>query len=347
MIRKKKSIVGLDLGSQVFKAVEITLEGNEPVITGFSRLELGPTQDRRQAIGELMELGRFASKNVVSSVAGQSVVVRYVSMVPMSDSELRQAIRFESDKYLPFDLSEVVLDCQRLEHEVQGAYGAGGGKQMSVVLAACQKGIVAKLLDDITSHGLAATAVDIDAFALANAYELTHRPVMETQPADIAVALVDMGAARTQINVLRAGETCFSREIGMGGNDMSKAIARRLNMDLASAEALKRDPAERLVEVQRAIGPVLEDLVSELSLSMDFVESREGVRIEEVLFSGGAALAPGVLEFIEKQTGRHARLWNPLQGLSVDADHVDVEEIERNASFLAVAVGLAARAKAA
>lgn len=346
MIRKKKSILGLDLGSQVFKAVEITLEGGEPVITGFSRLELGPSQDRRQAIGELMQLGRFGTRNVVSSVAGQSVVVRYVNMVPMSDSELRQAIQFESDKYLPFDLSEVVLDCQRLQHEVQGAYGAGGGKQMSVVLAACQKGIVAKLLDDITSHGLTASAVDIDAFALANAYELTHRSVLEGQAADVAVALVDMGAVRTQINVLRGGETCFSREIGMGGNDMSKAIARRLNLDQAGAEALKRDPGERLVEVQRAIAPVLEDLVSELSLSMDFVESREGVRIEEVLFSGGAALAPGALENIGKQTGRQTRFWNPLQGLSVDADHVDVEEIERNASFLAVAVGLAARAKA-
>ncbi len=347
MFRKKKSFVGLDLGTRSLKAVEITMEGSEAVITGFARLEMKQGSNRAEALGALLGAGSFSSRQVVSSVAGQAVVVRYINMVRMSDAELRQAIYFESDKYLPYDIDEVVLDCQRLEHSVAAEGQAGGDDNMSVVLVACQKGIVTRLLDEIAEHGLTPTAVDVDVFALANAWEMSGEAEASSDAIDVATALVDVGASRTQINVMRGGETCFSREIGMGGNDMTKAIARRMSLDLDGAEALKREPAEREVEVVRAINPVLEDLVSELSLSLDFVENREGVRVEEVLLSGGGALAPGAIESVSQGTGRPARNWNPLSGLHVDSDRVDVEELEANAATLAVAVGLAARVKAA
>ena len=346
MFRKPKSIVGLDIGSQTLKAVEITMEGAEPVVTAFSRLEVDGQRDRSKALSELLSQTRFHTKQVVSAVAGSSVIVRYISMVPMSDSELRQAIQFESDKYLPFDLEEMVLDCQRLER--RSTEESGGEKQMNVVLVACQKGMVSKVIDEIESVGMQPSALDVDVFALGNAYELTHGLTLDpANSEDRASALVDVGAVRTQINVLRGGETCFSREIGMGGSDMTKAIARRLGVDLAEAEALKRAPGERDVEVNRAISPVLEDLVTELNMSLDFVEGRESVRIEELLLSGGGILAPGAIEYLEQQTGRPARTWNPLQGLNVDPAKVDVDELEAFAPTLAIAVGLASRVKAA
>jgi len=95
--------------------------------------------------------------------------------------------------------------------------------------------------------------------------------------------------------------------------------------------------------VSRAITPVLEDLVSEISLSLDYVENREGLRVEEVLLSGGAVMAPGAVAFIEQATGRSTRTWNPLEGLRVASDRVDVEELEACAASLAVAIGLASR----
>ncbi len=346
MFRKTKSIVGLDIGSQTMKAVEITMEGAEPVITAFSRIELDGSRDRLKALSELLSQTRFHTKQTVASVSGPSVIVRYISMVPMSDSELRQAIQFESDKYLPFDLDEMVLDCQRLER--RSGEAAGTDKQMNVVLVACQKGMVTKVIDEIQGAGMQPAALDVDVFALGNAYELTHGLALDPANGDDrASALIDIGATRTQINVLRGGETCFSREIGMGGNDMTKAIARRLSVDLAEAEALKRSPKEREVEVTRAITPVLEDLVTEINMSLDFVEGREAVRIEELLLSGGGVLASGAIAFLEHQTGRPARTWNPLQGLNVDPDRVDVDELEAYAPTLAIAVGLASRVKAA
>lgn len=346
MFRRSKSIVGLDLGHQVVKAVEISLEGPEPVITGFARAEVPSGGDRAEAIGKVFQQGRFRSKNVVTSVSGQAVVVRYITMMQMNDAELRQAIRFESDKYLPFEADEVQIDCQRLKRKPHAAAeGASAAQdQMSVVIAACKKSEVEERIKEITRHGLNPVAVDVDVFALANAWELCGLSEVAGEGAQERVlALVDVGAAVTSINVLCGGETCFSREIGIGGQDMTQSAARRLGVENTEAEAIKRDPQGREAEVSRAIAQVLEDMVSELSLSLDYVENREGLRVEEILLSGGGVLAPGTVSFIEQATGRTARTWNPLEGLRVAESRVNVQEMEACAPSLAVAIGLAAR----
>jgi len=342
---KTKSIVGLDLGHQVVKAVEISLDGPEPVITGFARAEVDPGTDRTAAVEKVLQQARFRSKSVVASVSGQSVVVRYITMMQMTDGELQQAIRFESDKYLPFEADEVQIDCQRLTRKTQGGTEGGAGQdQMSVVIAACKKSAVEERITEITRHGLTPVAVDVDVFALANAWELCGLTEFGAENLhERAIALVDVGASVTSINVLCAGETCFSREIGIGGQDMTQAIARRLGLENSEAEAIKRDPQGREVEVSRAITPVLEDMVSELSLSLDYVENREGLRVEEIMLSGGGVLAPGAVAFIEQATGRTTRTWNPLEGLRVAENRVNVQEMEACAPSLAVAIGLASR----
>ena len=350
MFRKNKSVVGLDLGSHVVKAVEITMEGSEPVLTAFARAEVSPGSDRSAAIAQVFEQGAFKSRNVVTSVAGQSVVVRYISMVEMSESELAQAIRFESDKYLPFDADEVAIDCQRLNRPPQATEGSE--EQMSVVLAACRNTVVEEKVEEVTRQGLTPVAVDVDVFALANAWELCDTASQvtgdeeEEEHEERTIALVDIGSSRTSINVVCDGETCFSREIGIGGSDMTQAIARRMGLEILEAETIKHQPEGREAEVSRAISPVLEDLVSEISLSLDFVENRESLRVEEVLLSGGGVLAPGVVAFIEQATGRPARPWNPIQSLRV-GPQVDSEVISEFAPTLAVAVGLASRVRTA
>jgi type IV pilus assembly protein PilM len=276
--------------------------------------------------------------------------VRYITMMQMSDAELRQAIRFESDKYLPFDTDEVVLDCQRLKRKPPATSDSGSRSddQMSVVLAACRTSAVEEQMREITRHGLVPVAVDVDLFALANAWELCGLADAALEEADErAHALVDIGATGTSINVLACNETCFSREIGIGGADMTQATARRLGVDAFEAERIKREPDGREAEISRAITSVLEDLVSEISLSLDYVENREGLRVEEVLLSGGGSMAPGTVSFIEQATGRTARTWNPLEGLRVAAERVDIEELEACAPSLAVAIGLASRVRAA
>lgn len=358
MFRRGKSIVGLDLGSQVLKAVEITLEGPEPVITGFARVEIPPGGDKAQALAELFRRGKFRSKQVVTSVAGQAVVVRYVSMPKMNENELKQAIKIEADRYVPFDIDECVIDCQPLKRK-SGRGGENDGDKsdnMTVLLVACRTAAIEEQVKLLQSQGLAPIAVDVDGFALANAWELCGLPDDELaaevaaggeKREEKAIALVDIGATRTSINVLAGGETCFSREIGIGGHDMTQAVARKLGVEVFEAEAIKRTGDDKEAEVARAIQPVLEDLTSEISLSLDYVENHEGLRVDEVLLSGGGVLAPGAVTYIEQATGRTTRTWNPLEGLRIADDRVDVEELEAWAPSLVVAVGLASRVRAA
>jgi type IV pilus assembly protein PilM len=351
VFRKNKSIVGLDIGSSVVKAIEITLEGPEPLVTGFARVEIPPGGSLAEAVSEAFRNGKFKSKKVVTSVSGQSVVVRYVPMMRMSEAELNQAIRFETDKYLPFELDEVVLDCQPLERMPTAGVGEGdvvNEEQMTVLLAACKTGAIEDQVSLVQAQGLTPSAIDIDLFALANAWELCGLPEEEQDEGEErAIALVDVGATRTSINVLCAGETCFSREINIGGGDMTQAVARRLGIEPFEAEAIKRASETHELEVNSAIQPVLEDLVSELSLSLDYVEHHEGVHVDEILLSGGGVLAPGAVAYIEQATARTARTWNPLEGLRIDPNRVDVEELEAWAPTLVVALGLASRVRAA
>jgi len=343
------------------KAVEITLEGPEPVITGFARVEVPPDGDRSESLAELFRQGRFRSKGVVTSVSGQSVVVRYITMPRMNDSELRQAIRMEADRYVPFELDEVVLDCQPLERRPDGRPGDGGGEgqdQMAVLLVACRQETLEDQARMVQGEGLNPIAIDVDVFALSNAWELSGVPdedlgldeeggTESEAPERRGIALVDVGASRTSINVISGGETCFSREVGMGGMDMTQAIARRLGVENFEAEAIKRACGEQEADIVRAISPVLEDLTSEVQLSLDYVEHHEGIRVDEILLSGGGSLAPGTVPYIEQATARPTRTWNPLEGLRVAVERVDAEELEAWAPSLVVAVGLASRVRAA
>src|SRR6185436_13995302 len=219
-----------------------------------------------------------------------------------------------------------------------------GGEQMTTLLAACKTKTVDERIDFLQKQGLTPVAIDVDLFALANAWELCSLPGGEMEEGETrGIALVDVGAARTSINVLCGGETCFSREINIGGADMTQAVARRLSLETIEAEAIKRSSEQHELEVNTAIAPVLEDLVSELSLSLDYVEHHEGVQVSEILLSGGGVLAPGAAQYIEQATGRRARTWNPLEGLRIDVNRVDVEELEAWAPTLVVALGLASR----
>ena len=128
---------------------------------------------------------------------------------------------------------------------------------------------------------------------------------------------------------------------------MTQAAARRLGLEFGEAEEVKCNPDGRDAEVSRAISPVLEDLVSEVSLSLDYVENRESVQVEEVLLSGGGVMAPGAVGFIEQALGRPTRTWNPLEGLRVAENRVNTENLELVGPALAVAIGLASRVCAA
>ncbi|MDE0915612.1 MAG: type IV pilus assembly protein PilM [Planctomycetota bacterium] len=366
MLGQAKSVIGIDMGTSAVKAVEMSMEGGSPVLTGFGHVDVRPGEGPEVALRELLASGSFRSTRASMGVGGQSTVVRYLEMVRMSEAELRQAIPFELQSHLPFEVDEVTYDCQALE------LGSPMGQEdpaqdqkhdtMTVLLAACRKDLIEERLNWVQQEGLTPVAVNLDLFALANAWELagpapllTHEDEVgdgDSEPSqhkihtERAVALVDVGAGRTSINVLMAGETCFSREIPLGGMDMTQAIARRLGVEAVEAEALKRESDGPSAEVEAAMSPVIEDLAAELVLSIDYVEHHRGVQVAELLVSGGGLLVPGAVQHLELAVGRPAHLWSPLEGLRINAERVDMEDLERWASSLVVALGLAGKVAA-
>ena len=338
MLKQRKSIVGLDIGSSCIKAVELTRDKFDFVISGYGQIEVPSENARQDAIAELMRAAKFRSKRVATAVSGKHVIFRYVSMAEMAEDKLLPAVRLEADKYIPFDVAEVELDAQKLATTVDGA----GKAEMKVLLVAAKKTVVADHARILTELGLQPVSVGVDGFALGNAWELGELVNPGIQDAGRTVALVDIGAGKTSINILRDNVSYFAREVPMGGMELTNAIARRMGLDPTQAEQLKREPGDELANVQEACSQVLEDLGNEINLSFDFFENQFDGDVQEVWLTGGTALLPFLEESFERIFEKRTKTWNPVEGLKVRAENVDVEALNQLAPQLAVALGLAA-----
>lgn len=338
MLKQRRSIVGLDIGTSCIKAVELTREKYDLVVSGYAQIEVPNEAGRQEAIAELMRAAKFRSKRVATAVSGKNVVFRYVSMPEMTDDKLLQAVRLDADKYIPFDVADVELDAQRLGVGADSA----GKPDMKVLLVAAKKSYVADHVRLLVELGLQPASIGIDGFALGNAWELGDQVNPGIQESGRTVALVDIGATKTSINILRDNVTCFAREVPLGGQDLTNAIARRLGVDPAEAEAKKRDPGEQAEVIAEAISPVLDDLGNEVNLSFDFYENQFDGEVQDVRLTGGSALLPSIEEGLERILEKRTKTWNPIEGLKVRSDAVDVEALNRQAPQLAVAIGLAA-----
>lgn len=334
---KPNRILGLDIGSHSIKAVEVLLKGEDICITGYGKVQLdSPEADRSEAIARLLRTHNIKTRRVVTSVSGRSVIVRYVSMNQMSDDNLRNAIKFEADKYIPFDIDEVVLDCQRLA-------GGEDGNEMKVVLVAVKRSLITEHVDLLRTSGLNPRIIDVDSFALGNAFELMERYSPRVEGGDRTVALIDIGATKTNINILMNNTSYFTREVYLGGNDFTEAIARRLNMENPEAERLKLSPGDSQELVSDAIAPIIDDLGNEIHLSIDFFENQFDREIDEIYLSGGGAKMQGLTDEFGRIFSRPASLWDPIEYLAVQSNSVELEYLKQDASELAVAIGLASR----
>jgi len=338
MLKQRKSIVGLDIGTSCIKAIELTREKYDHVITGYAQIDVHHEASRQDAIAELMAAAKFRTKRIATAVSGKNVVFRYITMPEMNDEKLLQAVRLEADKYIPFDVEDVELGAQKLE--MPGEEPAD--KEMKVLLVAAKKAVVGDHGRMLTELGLQPVSVGVDGFALGNAWELGDLVNPGIQEPGRTVALVDIGATKASINILRDNVTCFAREVPIGGQDLTNAIARRVGVEPAQAEELKRDPGDQLAIMQEAIGQTLEDLGNEINLSFDFFENQFDGEVQEVWLTGGTSLLPMLEESFEKIFEKRTKTWNPIEGLKVKADNVDVEALNQLSPQLAVAVGLAA-----
>ena len=342
MLGKKRSIVGLDIGSSEVKAIELTDVGGQLRITGFGHAPVESKDSLSDSIDAALRGSGIKTRRVATAVSGRSVVVRYVNMMEMEDSELRSALKYEADKYIPFQLDEVTLDCTRLS-DFGETTGADGSREMKVLLVAVKQTLIDEHLQLLQGAGLQPAAVDVDTFALGNAFELNLMYSPRVEDEEKVIALVDIGSSKTNINIIKNNTSYFSREVYIAGNDFTESISRGLGTDLDEAELMKINPQEKSETVEESILPTLDDLGNEIHLSFDYYENQYDREVDEVFISGGSSQVPGLVSTFERVFDRRISVWDPTENLDVKTDSVDVDLMKEQSSKLAIAMGLAAR----
>ncbi|TET36973.1 MAG: type IV pilus assembly protein PilM [Planctomycetota bacterium] len=340
MLGRKKSVVGLDIGSSEVKALEFGKQGDRIVVAGLAIAKIESKDAMKETIREVIRMGNFKTKRVITAVSGRSVIMRYVNMLRMSDEDLHNAIRYEADKYIPFEVEETVLDCQRLEDpEAAGA----SDKEMKVLLVAVKRALIDEHYAMLQDVGVTPLIIDVDSFALGNAFELHNRYSPKVEDADRVVALIDIGANKTNINIVRGNTSYFTREVYLAGNDFTDSVSRRLKIDIAQAEVLKINSGERAAEVEECVLPTLDDLGNEIHLSFDYYENQFDREVDEVYISGGSSMLAGLDHSFERIFGRKVNFWNALENVEIRSDRVDQNLLQAKAHQFAVAAGLGAR----
>lgn len=345
---RNKLAVGLDIGSSSVKIVQLKERKGGFTLQAFGSAPLPPeaivdgalmnSSAIVQAIQELVAKEKVKTKEVAIGVRGHSVIIKKISLPRMTQEELDESIQWEAEQYIPFDVKDVNIDTQILTPEADAA------GQMDVLLVAAKKDMINDYTAVCAEAGLTATVVDVDAFAVQNAYEASY----DLDPAETAV-LINVGAAVTNINILARGTTTFTRDITMGGNAFTEEIQKQLNISYDEAEALKvggQGETDAVVpqEVERVIAGVAEQLAGEIQRSLDFYSATAAdSRIGKVLLSGGTARIPALFKILEARAGVPVEILNPFKNIEVDNRRFDPAAILAAAPSAAVGVGLALR----
>jgi type IV pilus assembly protein PilM len=345
---KGKLAVGLDIGSSSVKLVQLKEKRGGFALHAFGTAPLPPeaivdgalmnSSAIVQAIQELVASQKLKVKDVAIGVRGHSVIIKKISLPRMTQEELDESIQWEAEQYIPFDVKDVNIDTQIL---TPGGDAAG---QMDVLLVAAKKDMINDYTSVCAEAGLTATVVDVDAFAVQNAFEVNYDGAAEE-----AVVLINVGASVTNVNILARGVTTFTRDVTMGGNAFTEEIQKQLNISYDEAEALKvggQGETDAVVphEVERVIQGVADQLGGEIQRSLDFYASTApGSAISRVYLSGGTARIPALFKVIEARAGVPVEVLNPFKNIEIDNRQFDPAVILAAAPAAAVGVGLALR----
>ncbi|MBI3601709.1 MAG: type IV pilus assembly protein PilM [Candidatus Omnitrophica bacterium] len=323
------AVVGIDIGTSSVKAVEIARTNNSFEIHRWA-LESIEGTDTKAAVKRLFSRMNIKDQTPVTSVAGKGALIRYIDMPRMTPEELRKSFVYEIDKYFPFDPQTIYTDCYITDPQSKE-------KKMSVLVAAAKKELVDERIQLFKEVGMNLTYVTTDAIAMANAFE--QLVTDETTPT-AAKAILDIGGMVSSLMILKDHSPCFTRDIFIGSQEMSKQIANILGVDLAKAEEIKRAPAEMFNEVIQACEAPLDNLIGEIHLSLDYFMTEKNVQVAELFLVGGGSLLKGIEGVFEKSLNIPVKIWNPLAGLRLGAEMAS-SDIHLFSSQLGVAIGLA------
>ena len=342
----KKSMVGVDIGSSSVKTVELEGKNNDfqLVSLGYEALPPDSIVDGQimelnsvsNAIGSIFNEHKIKATKVAAGVNGHSVIVKNIVLPQMTDDELQESFAWHAEEHIPFDISDVNLD-----YHVTGT----SADAIHVLMAACKRDKIANVKQAIQLAGKQPAIIDVDAFALQNCYELNYDP-----QAGQVVALLNIGASTTNINILNGARSVFTRDATFGGNQYTSLLQKELGLTFDQAERVKRGMPMPEGSEHREIEPILNTvsdiLALEIQKTMDFyratVEDGESA-VQKILVSGGGSKLKGLVEFLARRFEIPAEVFDPFRKIRVDSRGFDPEYMREIVPEMAIAVGLALR----
>jgi type IV pilus assembly protein PilM len=342
----KKNLVGLDIGSSAIKAVELAKKGAalQLLNLGFENLQTDTIVD-----GQIMELNNVSNvishifsehqirtNRVAAGVSGHSVIVKNIVLPQMSQEELQESFSWHAEEHIPFDIGDVNLDYELTSKS---------SESLHVLMAACKSEKIANVKQAIQLAGKQPVIIDVDAFALQNCYEANYHP----RPGEI-VALLNIGAATMNINILNGTRSIFARDASVGGSQYTSLLQRELGLSFEQAEGVKRGLALPEGVEPRPIQPIIETVSEALALEVkktfDFYRAtvQEGeATIQKILLAGGGSKLPGLADFLSRKFEIPVEVFDPFKQIEVDAKKFDPDYMREIVPEMAVAVGLALR----
>jgi type IV pilus assembly protein PilM len=347
-IGKTKAVVGLDIGSSAVKAVEIRPAGKGYKVVAFASEPVPPDSivdgaiidgtAVADAIRRVFERKAFKTKEVAASISGNAVIVKKIQLPVMTEAELAESIYWEAEQYIPFDIQDVNLDYQLLD----AGTGPDSKGTMDVLLVAAKKEKIADYTGVISQAGRTPVVVDVDAFALQNAYEINYG-----FDANQTVVLLNAGASAININILGGDQSLFTRDISIGGNAYTEAVQKELSLPFDSAEQLKKgQPIDGVSfdDVKPVLHAMTENVLLEVQKTFDFFKATASSdRIDRILLSGGASRVDGFTAALEERFGAPVETFNPFARIAFEPQKFGVTDPDTLLPTVAVAVGLALR----
>lgn len=347
LTRGAKPILGLDISTTAVKLVELSKSGDRYRVESYAVEPLPPNSVIEKNISDVEAVGAAIrravkragshAKDVAVAVAGSAVITKVISMpASLSDDDMESQIQLEADQYIPYPLEEVNLD-----FEVLGP-SADNPERVDVLLAACRSENVDVRVDSVELAGLTAKVVDVEAYAMENAFSLIADQ-MPDEGIDKNIAVVDIGATMTTLNVLHDRKTIYTREQVFGGKQLTEEIQRRYGLSYEEAGMAKRQGGLPDNYIPEVLEPFKEAMAQQVSRSLQFFfSSSQYNSVDYLVLAGGSSSISGVDSLIEQKLGVPTMVANPFNNMGISS-RIKPQVLVNDAPALMIACGLALR----
>jgi type IV pilus assembly protein PilM len=346
--KKKPNLLGVDISSTTIKLLELSNHGGGYRVESYA-VEALPqnsvvekTITDVEAVGEAIKraLKRSGAKsrNAAAAVSGSAVITKVISMpATLSEDEMESQIQLEADQYIPYPLEEVNLDFEILGESEKNP------NMVDVLLAASRSENVEMRVAALELAGLGAKVMDIEAYAMENSFSLVEQQIAEISGEDKTIAVADVGATMTTLNVLHNGKIIYNREQVFGGKQLTEEIMRRYGLSYDEAGMAKRQGGLPNNYVYEVLEPFKEAMVQQVSRSLQFFFSSSHFNsVDHIVLAGGCASIQGADDLLEDKLGISASVANPFANMPL-ASRVKAQALSNDAPALMIACGLAMR----